>query len=103
MKRTIALLLILNFGLLPALAETLISQESWSRNTEYQGSADAPMVFSPPARLTLSDRTEKLVVLPQDLEIKDEIQEFRLFRNRYVIFGTYLSLALYYNWLTRHR
>lgn len=88
----------------PALAgPLLITAESWSQQARLNGDPDRPVIISPLARIDLSDRTQKVIVVPEKLEIKDEIQEFRMFRNRYVIFGVYLSLALYYNWLTRHR
>lgn len=87
---------------LPVTA-TVVSQESFSQQVRLKGQANDPVVISPPAKLKLSPQTEKLVIIPEKLDIKDEIQEFRMFRNRYVIFGVYLSLALYYNWLTRHR
>ena len=81
----------------------LITAESWTQQARLEGAPNQPVIISPLARIDLSDRTRKVIVVPQELEIKDEIQEFRMFRNRYVIFGVYLSLALYYNWLTRHR
>jgi hypothetical protein len=83
--------------------QILITNESWADHISLKGFPDTPVVISPLARMTLSDKTQKFVVVPEELQIKDEIHEFRMFRNRYVIFGIYLSLALYYNWLTRHR
>jgi hypothetical protein len=90
----------------PALAQgkpLLITNESWTEHVVLNGSPGRPVIISPLARLDLSAKTEKIVVVPEELKIQDEIREFRMFRNRYVIFGIYLSLALYYNWLTRHR
>lgn len=46
---------------------------------------------------------QKAYLIPEEINLKKEIEEFRLFRNRYVIFGIYLFSALYYNWLTRSR
>jgi|GEM_PF-2966262 len=88
----------------PALTgQLMVTAESWTEQARLDGAPGRPVVISPLARIELSDRTQKVIVVPEKLEIKDEIQEFRMFRNRYVIFGVYLSLALYYNWLTRHR
>jgi hypothetical protein len=81
----------------------IVSQESWTSHITLQGSADDPIVISPLSKIDLSDKAGKVIVLPEKIEIKEELQEFRLFRNRYVIFGCYLFAALYYNWLTRYR
>ncbi|MBU1026669.1 MAG: hypothetical protein KKA31_02950 [Candidatus Margulisbacteria bacterium] len=81
----------------------VITRESWSKDITLKGEKDNPVVLSPIPKLTLSGQTSKVVVLPEELTMKDEIAEFRLFRNRYVIFGVYLFTSLYYNWLTRHR
>jgi len=102
MQKSIIYILITIMGSLPVTA-TVVSQESFAKQIRFQGQKNNPIVISPPAKLKLSPNTEKLVVIPEKLDIKDEIHEFRMFRNRYVIFGVYLSLALYYNWLTRHR
>lgn len=80
-----------------------VRADSWTEHVTLKGRPDQPVIISPLAELNLSENTEKVVVVPEELTIKDEIQEFRMFRNRYVIFGVYLSLALYYNWLTRNR
>ncbi len=81
----------------------IITRESWSDNITLKGEKDNPVILSPTPKLTLSGQTSKVIVLPEELTMKDEIAEFRLFRNRYVIFGVYLFTSLYYNWLTRHR
>ncbi|MBU0672971.1 MAG: hypothetical protein KJ732_08100 [Candidatus Margulisbacteria bacterium] len=86
-----------------AWSDVLITQESWAKNITLNGSADQAVVISPLAKIDLSANTQKVIVVPEKLDIKDEINEFKMFRNRYVIFGIYLSLALYYNWLTRYR
>jgi hypothetical protein len=105
--KTIALILIVINLILPVWAAnlpfSLISQESFSRHTLLQGKQDQPIIIQPLSEIKLSDRTEKLVVIPEEIKLKEEIEEFHMFRNRYVLFGLYLSLALYYNWLTRYR
>lgn len=78
---------------------SLITTESWSKHIVL----DEPVIISPTPKLILSDNTEKVVVVPEKLDFSEEYQEFRLFRNRYVIFGVYIFTSLYYNWLTRNR
>jgi hypothetical protein len=90
----------------PVLARekiTLITKESWSEHIILEGKAEEPIIISPPLKINLGRDVSKIVVIPEEIKLKEEIQEFRLFRNRYVIFGIYLFTALYYNWLTRHR
>ena len=81
----------------------LITQESWSKHVIFEGTSDNPVIINPLPILTFSDSTKKVVVVPEKLDISEEIDEFTMFRNRYVIFGVYLFASLYYNWLTRHR
>jgi len=81
----------------------LVTNEAWSEQIVLRGSADKPVVIFPPSRFKLSSTTRKVIVLPEELDLKEEYSQFRLFRNRYVIFGVYLFLSLYYNWLTRSR
>lgn len=81
----------------------LITTESWAEPIVLQGSADNPVIISPLRKFELGANTQKVVVVPEELKLKEELQEFRMFRNRYVLFGVYLFTALYYNWLTRHR
>ena len=100
--RTIALGIIICLLSATAWAD-LVTTESWSKPIMLQGTAENPVILAPLNRLELGAKTEKVIVVPEELQLKEEIQEFRMFRNRYVIFGVYLFTALYYNWLTRHR
>ncbi|NQT30338.1 MAG: hypothetical protein HQ596_07180 [Candidatus Saganbacteria bacterium] len=106
MQKVIAILLIGTLLFSCAYATNtgiLITAETYSKELILEGDANNPIIISPPPRIILSDKTQKIVVIPEEIELKEELQEFKVFRNRYVIFGIYLFSALYYNWLTRHR
>jgi hypothetical protein len=94
---------VLNSAALGWSYPTLVTQESWSKHALLKGTPAGPVIIDPPALLSFSERTKKVIVVPEELKMEDEIGEFRMFRNRYVIFGIYLFTSLYYNWLTRHR
>jgi hypothetical protein len=68
-----------------------------------EGSPERPVVIAPLAKIKLTPATQKVIVVPEKLDLKEEYATFRLWRNRYVIFGIYIFTGLYYNWLTRHR
>jgi len=108
MKQLVVFILIIILATLPTTVYAtdnfiLISNESWSKHTTLIGKVDQPIIIAPMAKLQLSEKTQKIILVPEELNLKEEYQEFRLFRNRYVLFGVYLSLALAYNWLTRYR
>jgi len=91
------------FGFFAGSNITLITAESYNQPLVLEGSIDNPIIIAPPPKINFSANTQKLIVVPQKLVLKEEIEEFTMFRNRYVIFGCYLFAALYYNWLTRYR
>ena len=105
LKKVTVLSLIVSLLCPPLLAQDqiLITAETWEQHLVLEGSPNKPVVISPLPKLVLASTTRKVIVLPQELNLKEEYQEFRLFRNRYVIFGVYLFTSLYYNWLTRNR
>jgi hypothetical protein len=102
MSRFIAVLLISTLVVSPLWAD-LVTRQSWTKKMVFEGSAERPVIFCPLPRLSLSTETQKVVVVPEKLDLSEEYSEFRLFRNRYVIFGIYIFTSLYYNWLTRDR
>ncbi len=99
--RVIIILLIVTLLAPQTFGINLFTNEKWDKNIVIEGSQAEPAIISP--LLKIPEGTKKIVIIPEKIKLPDEIAEFRLFRNRYVLFGVYLFTSLYYNYLTRNR